>query len=118
MACSRYLFRYGTGGVLSASYLLCGDNTPISITATGGASGAFYTATDLPGYVINGGGVVIATTGSVTTYTGFSSAGGASVPGFVYPVILKPWSQYVVASAGAGLPFTAGPSSETPPTNP
>lgn len=118
MACSRYLFRYGAGGVLSATYLLCGDNTPISVTATGGASGAFYTGTDLVGAVANGGGAFIATTGSVITYTGFASAGGTPVPGFVYPVILKPWSTYVVASAGAGLPFTAGPSSEVPPTNP
>lgn len=110
MACSRYLFRYGTGGVLSASYLLCGDNTPTTVTATGGASGAFYTATDLPGYVVNGGGVIIATTGSVTTYTGFSSAGGTPVPGYVYTNVVRPWAQYVITTAvsavsGGQLPY-------------
>lgn len=110
MACSRYLFRYGTGGVLSASYLLCGDNTPTTITATGGTSGAAYSATDLPGYVLNGGGVIIATTGSVVTYTGFASAGGASVPGYVYTTIVRPWAQYVLSTAvsavsGNQLPY-------------
>ena len=74
MACSRYLFRYGAGGALSATYNICGDNTPITLTATGGASGAFYTTEGSPGYVVNGGGVIIATTGSVVTYTGFASA--------------------------------------------
>lgn len=106
MACSRYLFRYGTGGVLSASYQLCGDNTPITVTATGGTSGAAYSATDLPGFVVNGGGVVIATTGTVTTYTGFFSAGGASVPGYVYTTSIKPWAQFVltsVVSAASGF---------------
>lgn len=99
MACSRYLFRYGTGGVLSATYLLCGDNTPITVAATGGISGAFYTAENLPGYVTGGGGVVIATTGSVTTYTGFVSGGGTTVPGFVYTTTIAPWAQYVLTSA-------------------
>lgn len=103
MACSRYLFRYGTGGVLSASYQLCGDNTPVTVTATGGTSGAAYSATDLPGYVVNGGGVVIASIGSVITYTGFASAGGTSVPGFVYTPSVVPWAQFVLTSAVSSI---------------
>lgn len=99
MACSRYLFRYGTGGILSATYLLCGDGTPITVAATGGVSGAFYTTTDLPGYVTGGGGAVIAVSGSVITYTGFASAGGTSVPGFVYTTVVRPWAQYVLSNA-------------------
>ena len=99
MACSRYLFRYGTGGALSATYNLCGDNTPITLTATGGASGAVYTTEGSPGYVVGGGGVVIATVGSVITYTGFASAGGTPVPGFVYTTVIAPWSTYTATSA-------------------
>lgn len=95
MACSRYLFRYGAGGILTVNYRLCGDNTPVSFTASGGASGAFYTTQNMPGYVPGGGGVVIAETGSVTTTTGFASAGGALVPGYVYPTVTAPWAQYV-----------------------
>jgi hypothetical protein len=103
MACSRYLFRYDASGVLSASYLLCGDNTPVTVTATGGVSGAFYTAQNLTGYVPGGGGVVIATTGSVTTYTGFASAGGTPVPGYVYTTTIAPWAQYVLTNAVSAL---------------
>jgi hypothetical protein len=108
MSCSRYQFRYGTGGALSATYNLCGDNTPITITATGGASGAFYTIEGSPGYVVGGGGVVIATTGSVITYTGFASAGGTPVPGFVYTTVIAPFSQYVAVSAAGGQQFKLG----------
>jgi hypothetical protein len=106
MACSRYQFRYGTGGVLSATYQLCGDDTPISITKTGGVSGAFYTTTDLPGYVVNGGGVIIASLGSVVTYTGFASAGGASVPGFVYTPSIAPWAQFVITNVVSAVSGT------------
>jgi len=108
MACSRFLFRYGTGGVLSAAYATCGDNTPITLTATGGASGAFYTIEGSPGYVVGGGGVVIATVGSVITYTGFASAGGTPVPGFVYTQVIKPFSQYVAVSAAGGQQYYPG----------
>ena len=110
MSCSRYLFRYGAGGILSATYLLCGDNTPVTVAATGGVSGAFYTSPDLPGAAQTGTGVIIATTGSVTTYTGFVSAGGAPVPGFVYTTVVRPWAQYVLSTAvsavsGNQLPY-------------
>lgn len=92
MACSRYDLFYGTGGVLSASYLNCGDETPFQVTVTGGVSGDRY-------------GQVIATTGTLVTYTGFSSAGGAPVPGFVYPTVLKPWILYTYAVSPTGAQF-------------
>lgn len=110
MACSRYQFRYGTGGVLSATYYTCGDNTPVDITYTGGVSGALFLSA---GLVCGAGpGIVIAS--SVVTYTGFASAGGALVPGYVYPVILKPYQQYVTTST-TFLQLTA---LEVPPINP
>ena len=97
MACSRYQFRYGTGGVLSAAYAICGDNTPITLIDSGGVSGALYLSGGLVGGV--GPGIVIATTGSVITYTGFASAGGIPVPGFVYTQVIAPWSTYTATSA-------------------
>lgn len=107
MACSRYQFRYGTGGVLSATYATCGDNTPVTLTDSGGVSGALYLLS--AGLVCGAGpGIVIATTGSVITYTGFASAGGTPVPGFVYTQVIKPWSQYVAASAAGGQEYYPG----------
>lgn len=41
--CSILIFKYGSDGVFNGSYLNCGDLTPISLTATGGVSGATYT---------------------------------------------------------------------------
>ena len=38
--CSILIFKYGTGGVFNGSYRNCGDLTPITLTATGGVSGA------------------------------------------------------------------------------
>lgn len=117
MACSRYQFRYGTGGVLSARYFTCGDNTPVDITYTSGTSGALFLSAGLVAGV--GPGIVIASTSPAPiTYTGFASAGGALVPGFVYPVQLAPFSLYVAVSAGGGQQFKLGPTSEVPPTNP
>ena len=106
MACSRYQFRYGTGGVLSATYATCGDNTPVTLTDSGGVSGALY----LSGGLVCGAGpgIVIATTGSVITYTGFASAGGIPVPGFVYTQVIAPYSQYVAVSAAGGQQFKLG----------
>ena len=106
MACSRYdLYFGGTAGagngVLSATYLNCGDQTPFTISVTGGLSGAYY-------------GQVIATTGTVTTYTGFASGGGAPIPGYVYPVQIRPWQQYVTTTTT----FIPGSAIEVPPTNP
>ena len=100
MACSRYELRYGGtagagNGVLQATYRNCGDNTLFTIDETGGLSGASY-------------GVIIATVGSVTTTTGFASAGGEPVPGFVYTTKLAPWSTYVAVSAGGGQQFYLG----------
>lgn len=100
MACSRYELRYGGtagagNGVLQVTYRNCGDNTLFTIDETGGLSGASY-------------GVIIATVGSLTTTTGFASAGGAPVPGFVYTTKLAPWSTYVAVSAGGGQQFRQG----------
>lgn len=90
MSCSRYDLRYGNGGILSASYNNCGDSTPFQITATGGVSGNYY-------------GQVIATTGSVVTYTGFASAGGAPIGGFVYIQAVSPWAQYTTSTVVSAL---------------
>jgi hypothetical protein len=110
MACSRYQFRYGTGGVLSATYYTCGDNTPVDITYTGGVSGALFLSA---GLVCGAGpGIVIAS--SVVTYTGFASAGGALVPGYVYPFRIVPYQQYVTTSTT----FIPGSALEVPPINP
>lgn len=116
MACSRYQFFYGTGGVLSARYFTCGDNTPVDITYTGGVSGAAFLSAGLVAGA--GNGIVIAS--SVITYTGYASAGGALVPGFVYPVQLKPWIQYTYAVSPTGAQFVQTPLTalEVPPTNP
>jgi|688.fasta_scaffold324586_2 hypothetical protein len=113
MACSRYQFRYGAGGVLSATYYTCGDNTPVDITYTGGVSGALFLSA---GLVCGAGpGIVIASSSPAPiTYTGFASAGGALVAGFVYPVILKPFQQYVTTTT-TFLQLTA---LEVPPINP
>lgn len=110
MACSRYQFRYGAGGVLSATYYTCGDNTPVDITYTGGVSGALFLSAGLVCGV--GPGIVIAS--SVVTYTGFASAGGALVPGFVYPIKLAPYVQYTTTSTT----FLQASAAEVPPVNP
>lgn len=93
MACSRYQFFYGTGGILSASYFTCGDNTPVSITFTGGVSGAPFLSAGLTASA--GNGIVIAS--SVITYTGYASAGGIPVPGFTYTYDYAKWAQYVAS---------------------
>ena len=100
MACSIYELLYGGtagagNGVLQVTYRNCGDNTLFTIDETGGLSGASY-------------GVIIATVGSLTTTTGFASAGGTPVPGFVYTTKLAPWSTYVAVSAGGGQQFRQG----------
>lgn len=110
MACSRYQFRYGAGGVLSATYYTCGDNTPVDITYTGGVSGALFLSAGLVCGV--GAGIVIAS--SVVTYTGFASAGGAPIPGFVYPIKLAPYVQYTTTSTT----FLQASAAEVPPVNP
>ena len=89
MSCSIYSFRYGTGGVLSATYRNCGDNTPFLISETGGVSGAPY---------LSGGGNFVITDNSIVTYTGALSA-GAKVGGFVYNEPVLPWAQYVLSTA-------------------
>lgn len=113
MACSRYQFRYGAGGVLSATYYTCGDNTPIDITYTGGVSGALFLSA---GLVCGAGpGIVIASTSPApVTYTGFASAGGAPIPGFVFPIKLAPYVQYTTTSTT----FLQASAAEVPPVNP
>ncbi len=110
MACSRYdLYFGGTAGagngVLSATYLNCGDQTLFTLSVSGGLSGAYY-------------GQIIATTGSVTTYTGYTSGGGAPIPGFVYPYQLRPWAAYTYAVTSSGALFVPLTAAEVPPTNP
>jgi len=107
MPCSRYDLYYGGtagagNGVLSATYYNCGDRTPFNLTVTGGTSGAYY-------------GQIIATTDygyPLKTYTGYASAGGASIGGFVYTEPVSPWAQYVLSSSVSalsahGLPYPA-----------
>jgi hypothetical protein len=106
MSCSRYALYYGGtagagNGVLAVTYRNCGDRTPTNLTVTGGTSGAFY-------------GVVIASTDydvpSLTCTTGYASAGGAPVGGFVYNIPVVPYATYVTtnsvsALSAHGLPY-------------
>ena len=101
MACSRYQLFYGTGGVLSVTYRLCGDGTPTTLTDSGGLSGNPYLSAGLVGGV--GPGIIIAETGSVVTTTGYASAGGTPVPGFVYDYKIAPWATYVNSAAVSAL---------------
>lgn len=109
MSCSRYDLYYGTGGVLSAFYYNCGDRTPTNLTVTGGVSGDYY-------------GQIIASTdydvAPLVCFTGFASAGGAPIPGYVYPQQLAPWIQYTYAVAPSGAQFRPLTAAEVPPTNP
>jgi hypothetical protein len=106
MACSRYdLYYGGTAGAgngrLSVTYRNCGDRTPVTLNVTGGLSGAYY-------------GQVIASTDNdvshLTTTVGYASAGGASIPGFIYNIPVVPWANYVItnqvsATVNHGLPY-------------
>ena len=109
MSCSRYdLYWGGTAGagngVLTFTYRTCGDRTPMSLTYTGGTSGAYY-------------GQVIASTDydvpALACTTGYASAGGAPIPGTKYPQIIKPYAQYVTTSTT----FIQGSAAEVPPVN-
>jgi len=106
MACSRYDLYYGGtagagNGVLTVTYRNCGDRTPMTLSVTGGLSGAYY-------------GQVIASTDSdvpaLTTTVGYASAGGAPIGGTVYKEPVRPWVQYVTTNAVSavvnhGLPY-------------
>lgn len=100
MACNKYQFYYGTSGVLSASYLLCGDLTPVTLTDSGGVSGSPYLSGGLVGGA--GPGIVIAVTGSVRTYVGNAVAGDA-IPGYSYTYNYAPWAQFVNTAATSAL---------------
>jgi hypothetical protein len=43
VGCSILIFKYGAGGIFEGTYRNCGDLTPITLSATGGVSGAQYT---------------------------------------------------------------------------
>ena len=60
--CSRLAFLYGSDGAVQGQYLVCGDYTPVTISATGGTPGDVYT-------VVNG------VSASVTLTSGTLSAG-------------------------------------------
>jgi hypothetical protein len=99
MACSRYDLYYGGtagagNGVLTVSYRNCGDRTPMTISVTGGLSGAYY-------------GQVIASTDydvpKLTTTVGYASAGGAPIAGMVFNVPVVPYATYVVSNAVSAL---------------
>jgi hypothetical protein len=102
--CSRYQILYGTGGVINLTYYTCGDNTPVTLTATGGVSGAPYLSAGL----VCGAGAGIIIASSVVTTVGAVSAGGVAVPGFVYSYPVAPWAEYAITnavSAASGYKF-------------
>jgi len=82
MSCATYELRFGTGNLLSGSYLNCGDLTPFSLSASG-ASGGVY-------------GNINASVGSIITYAG-TAASLSAVGGWTDAI--APWAAYVLTSA-------------------
>ena len=81
-ACSVLTLKYDGSGVISGTYLNCGDLTPITVSATGGTPNATYTT-------VNGVSASVAlTAGSVVV--------GNQVGG--YTDSYKTWTQFVKTS--------------------
>jgi hypothetical protein len=99
MACNSYQLFYNASGVLSATYLNCGDRTSMTIALTGGGNGALYGTIYAATYLNNPS--LSAT--SLVVYTGSAPASGISYAFRPVPN-LRPWVQYTSVALTSGVP--------------
>jgi len=91
MACTQYTLYANGSGVLSASFRICGDNTPTTIYVTGLTANQAYPTKYS---IVNG---------TLSTAYGSVTATGVTSQGYAYDYVLAPWAGYSLQSSVSAL---------------